>query len=475
MKTTIITKTPFAVIKKTINDLVDFIKPTFGPSENKILISDEFRPYIIDDGVKIAAKFSSNNKTEETIINFVKAVSKKTNDRVGDGTTGSMILLQAIINELPDIFDSSSIVKELKEASCQAVEALRKKSKPIKTQKQLTDVAEVSCNNRKIAEIVSEVVYKTGHDGAISVEEGNETDTKHEITDGFQFSQGYVSPYMANKPEKMESVLNKAKVMVVDKTVGLSEMMPLMEKLVKLPVEQRKVLLIANDFNQDLISLLIVNNMKGVFDIVAVKSPGFGKERAELLKDVAAICDARVFDDQNKIEIAIYEDLGSAEKIVINQSETIIFKGAGDIVSRVNYLKSIKSDSDFSAQKIKDRIAKLSNGVAIIKAGGFTEEEMKSTREKIEDAVSATRIAYKSGVVPGAGVTLSDIKTQSTILNKALKAPRSVLTENMGSNVGGTVYDPTEVLIAAIESAVSIACLLIATKGILVTYEGEKL
>lgn len=476
MKRIITTKTPFAIVKKSVNDLVNFVKPTFGPSENKVLIHDEFQPIVLDDGVRIAEKFSSNDRIENTIINLIKAVSKKTNKRVGDGTTGSMILLQSIINELPDIFDSSSIVKELKAGLEEAVKQLKSKSKPVTTKKQLLEVALVSCNNKEIAEIISEVINNVGPDGSVSVEEGSENKTTYEITDGFQFDQGYVSHYMANIPEKMESCLKNARVLIADKTLEISDVMPLMEKLVKLPIQEKRILIIANDFSQDLTTLLVVNGMKGVFDIVAVKSPGFGKEKLELLRDIASVCNTRICDDQNKVEDITYEQLGHAEKIVVNQNETIIFKGGGNTSDRIKYLKGIKPSSDFDAKKITDRIAKLSNGIAVIKAGGFTEEEMRSVKEKIDDAVNATKVAYKHGIVPGAGIALSKIKTLSETLNKALKAPKNILKENIGieSNIKEDIHDPTEVLVAGLESAVSIACLLIATKGILVTYEEEK-
>lgn len=468
------TKETFPVIKKAVNDLVDFVKPTFGPSQNKVLLNNEVKSMMIDDGVKIAEEFGSDDLMENAVIKFVQATAKKTNQRVGDGTTGCMILLQAIINGIPEIFDSLSIIKQLKTGLIEAREHLLSKSVKISTQEELKAVAEVSCNDPKIAEIIGELMYAVGLDGTIAIQDGSEMEIAKELTEGMQFERGAVSRHMF-PGQKMEIVQDDAKVMLFSRKLAVKETRPILEKLVRLPETERNLILIAEGFDDELVVLLGQLRETGVCNVVAVKAPAFGNEMLEQLKDLAALLGTEVIDAQRNTGEVEMMGVGRAKKVTITENSTLILGGAGDQTKRIEELKAIKSESAFDEQKIKERISRLGGKVALIKVGGLTDEEVIADHEKIEDAVNATRVAYRGGVVDGAGLELAKIKTSSPILNKALVAPSHTLMENMGlSELKVEVKDPTEVLIAALESAVSIASLLISGKGILVTYQDKR-
>ena len=467
----------FDIAKKAVNELVNFVKPTFGPSQNKILINNEVQSIMLDDGVKIAEEFGSNDLLENAVLTFIKATAKKTNKRVGDGTTGSLILLQAIINQVPEIYDSLTIIKQLKNGLAEAKEQLLKKSRVITTQEELKRAAEVSCNDPKLAGIISELMFAVGLDGTIAIQDGSGMETTKELTEGMQFERGAVARNMLPNKE-MKVILEEPKIFTFDRKLGTKEMRPILEKLIRLPEPQRNMILIAEDFDQDLTDLLGQSRITGMFNVVAIKAPAFGQERSEQLKDIAALCGTEAFDlSANTGEISISQ-AGSAKKVVVTESTTLILGGPAIPLERIQQLKALNPENEFDKQKIKDRIARLSGKVALIKIGGLTDEESIAASEKAEDAVNATRAAYKGGVVPGAGVTLAQIQTSSNILNEALKMPLKTLVENHGGDIEAIdedlIKDPTEVLIAALESAVSIAILLISGKGILVTYQDKR-
>lgn len=470
---------PFETVKKAVNDLVEFIKPTFGPGQNKILINNEVQSIMLDDGVKIAEQFGSENDFENAVITFIKATAQKTNKRVGDGTTGSLILLQAIINQVPELYNSLSIITELKKGLAEAKEKLLSSTVKIETQDELQKVAEVSCNDPKIAAIIAELMFAVGQDGTIAIQEGSELEITKELTEGMQFERGAVSRYMfPNK--KMETTLDFPKIFVFGRKLDMKTAMPLVEKISRLPENQRDALFIAEDYDQDLANFLGRLRMTGVLNIVAVKSPAFGAENKDQAEDIAVLCRTEVINDQRNIGEVELSEAGSATKVTVTEGSTLILGGAGDVSERVAQLKAIKNESKFDDQKIQERIGRLTGKVAVIKVGGLTDEEAIATYEKVEDAVNATRVAFRGGVVRGAGVELNNIETSSKILNKALKAPANTLIENLGiMSINGNyavdiVQDPTEVLIAALESAVSIASLLIAGKGILLTYQDKR-
>lgn len=467
-----IEQTSFPIIRKAVNDLVDFVKPTFGPSQNKILIADEFHSDMLDDGIKIAEEFGSEDLLENAVIDFIKSSARQTNKRVGDGTTGCLILLQGIIKEIPDIFDSLAIIKELKRGLSEAKEMILEKKQEITTKEELIAAAEVSCNDPKIAAIIGELVHAVGQDGTVAIHDGSDLETTHELTEGMQFERGAVSRHMFPSQDKMEITLKNPKVLLFDRKLGYKEIRPILEKLIRLPEEEREMLLLADDFDEELATSLGQFRMAGTFNCVAVKSPAYGPNKIEQLKDLAALLGTEILDQNTKISEFDLNKAGSAKSITITQNTTLILGGAGDLTQRLEQIKAIKSDSAFDQEKQKERIARLAGKVAVIKIGGLTDEEIIATHEKVDDAVNATRAAYRGGVVPGAGITLSKIETSSPILNKALRAPLNTLLHNYdGAPINEDVIrDPVEVLIAQLESAVSIALLLISNKGIIVSY-----
>lgn len=459
------TKDVFPIVKRAVNEMVDFIRPTFGPTQNKVMIGNDFGAYAIDDGVKIAREFEVEDAFENAIVGFVKAASRKTNDRAGDGTTGSMILLQAIINGMPDFFDSFEYVTELKAGMAEATRFLAEKSRKISTLEELRRVAEISCNDPKLAGMISEMVFKIGSEGSLFIEEGKELETKYRIIEGLQFGRGFVHASMAMDQTKHESAVDDAKILLIDKRLVANDLVPFFNKLVR--EENRKLLLVAEDFDEGLVELIIKNNYRGSFNVIAVRAPGFAT-RSEELKDIAFLTGTEVFDNVNKLESVEYAKLGNARKVIVTPDTCTIVSDGGDAQKRIEQLRNAKADSEFDQVKIKERIAKLQNGVAFISVGGLTEEEVIATKEKVEDAVNATKLAFKGGVVRGAGQELAGIETSSKVLNAALRAPAAVLRENVGKDfvVGEDIFDPTDVLIAALESAVSVACMLISTKGL---------
>jgi len=465
-------KNDFEIVKSAVDQLVDFIKPTFGPSENRIVISDDYKYSALDDGVSIAKDFELENEFENAIIKLVKEASQKTNDRVGDGTTGSLIILQELLNN-PS--------KDLKDAVSEAKEQLLKMVKKVETKEELKNVALVSYNNPEIAKVVSDIVFKVGPDGVITVEEGNGLETTSEVVNGLRFERGFVSPYMISDFERMETILVKPYVVISNsKITTAQEIMPILEKIMK--SGRKDFLIISEEIEGEALALLIVNKIKGVFNAVAVKAPGFG-DHTELLEDIAILTDGQVISEEKGLKLSSVglDLLGEADKVVINKDSTTIIGGKGNVEKRIEHLKSQleKIESEYEKGKLQERIAKLSGGIAVIKVGAPTESAMKTLKYKVEDSVNATKLAFKSGVVKGAGQALLEIKTSNESLNDALKAPARVLKENIeGSkktfNPDESIVDPVEVLIAAIESAASIASLLISTKGIIVEVK-EKL
>ena len=429
-------------VRTAVDKLVNFIKPTYGPANNSIIISSEFRHDNLDDGVSIAEEFELKDKFENAIIKSVKEVARKTNDRVGDGTTGALIIAQALLNsEKPSL--------NLKKAANEAKEQLLASAKEIKTKEELKNVAMVSYNNEEMAKIISDIVHKVGQDGVISVEEGNSLITSNEIVDGLQFDSGYISPYMVTDTERMEVVLENPSILLTNKKISsVSEIMPALEKIMS--SGKKDILIIAEDVEGEALALLIINKLKGIFNAVAVRIPGYGEERNDLLEDIAALTASTTINEDTGISLdnIDVEMLGSSRKIVITKDTTTIMNGSGNVEERIKQLMTQKEMSTEEDEKttLKNRIAKLTGGIALIKVGASTEAEMKKLKYKVEDAVNSTKLAYKSGVVRGAGIALSTIETSDTNLNDALKAPARILKENLGEfGVDEKIIDPVEV------------------------------
>ena len=457
-------------VQSAVDKLVNFIKPTYGPANNSIIISDEFRQVNLDDGVSIVEEFELEDKFENAIIKSVKEVARKTNDRVGDGTTGAMIILQALLNsDIPSI--------NLKKAAAEAKEQLLASAEEIKTKEELKNVAMVSFNNEEMAKVISDIVHRVGQDGVISVEESNSLTSSNEIVDGLQFERGFISPYMISDPERMEAVLENPTILLTNKKISaVTDIMPALEKIIG--TGKKDILIIAEDVDGEALALLVINKLKGIFNAVAVRIPGYGEERNSLLEDIAALTGSTTITEDAglKLEDVDTKMFGSSRKVVITKDETTIISGDGNIEERIKQLKTqLETVTDeHEKTQLKDRIAKLTGGIALIKVGATTEAEMKKLKFKVEDAVNSTKLAFKSGVVPGGGRALAAIKTSDKNLNKALKAPAEILKENIGEfGVDEKIIDPVEVLIASIESAVSIVDMLTLTKGAIVTTTEE--
>lgn len=512
---TIIKDKTFETIQRAVNKMVDMIRPTFGPASNKVIIESPmyFSPLTVDDGVQIARDFKLDDSAENAIVKVVRETAVRTNDRVGDGTTGSLIILQAIINELArkSKFDGHKVSKELKKACEEARVHLEKSAKQIKTKAELKKTAMVSFDNEEMAETLSDLFFKLGKDATITIEKSQTMKTKVEMSDGVTIERGYISPYMINNPERMESHLDKPYILLTEyRITENSDILPILEKIVKHAAEHREpprpLVIIAENVELQALATLIQNNpwvktiqpngtaSVGLIGSCAINLPAV-EDRKVFLEDLGIMTGATVFSNEkgNNLKDATLEDLGRADKFISRKDESVIVGPKGDkklVTGAVDALRKLVADEPNEAIKktLGHRLGRFTNSLAVIKVGAPTDNEQKSLKYKIEDAVSSVKLAFKHGVVCGGGMALARIKTSSPLLNEALKYPSRQLMENMGldetldlsSNealnvitgekgefmeVG--VIDPVSVLIAAVESAVSIASLLITASGII--------
>lgn len=469
------------LIFNAVDKLVDFVKCTYGPAQNKIIVQRGLKQEIIDDGVETAKQFELPDEFENSVIQFVKEVAQKTNDRVGDGTTSSLIMLQALMKVIKeDKRPARQVITELQVGLEDFKKQITAKSRQITSKEDLRKVAYISFNNDKMADIISDILFELGHDAIVTVEESRSLETTYNVVKGLQFPRGFASPYFINNAEKAETILEKPYIFVTDREiVDAKELVPLMNKVIA--TGNRQLVIIADDVRGEALATLVINYMKGVGLFPAIKAPYYSNDKYEFLMDVAELTGSSFVmgDLGKKIEEMELGDLGMADKVIITKDSTTIVGGHGkNIEEYISKMKAIidTTDSELKKDKIRERLAKLTSGVAVIRVGGATENEMRALRYKVDDAVNATRVAFKNGVVPGAGTTLMQIETSSPILNAALQVPHMVLLDNMEINqleIGEDIIDPVEVLIAGVESAVSIVSLLINTKGILVE-ENEK-
>lgn len=416
-------------IRAAVGEMVDFVKPTYGPAGNKVLLLNGNRLLVLDDGATIADAYKHHDPTINAILELVKGVARKTNRRVGDGTTGSLIFAQALLQH-PDV-DTKELLKGLQEVK----EYLLTNSKKIKTQKELREIALMAYNDEACADLIAEIVYKVGPDGSVSLEESQNLETTSEIVPGIQFHTGYVSPYLTTNG--VESIMNDSPILVTEKKItSTKDWLHLADGL--LAKGEKSLIIIADDFDGESISTFVANWRSRKFFILAIKAPSFGKRRTELLDRICEMTGAHNVG----LELGKFEEthLGRAKRIVATRDETTITQGTE------------KRGKDY--------------GVAVIRVGGSTEEEMRGRKYKIEDAINATKVAMRSGVIRGGGETLAKITTSCHPLNEALLEPRRVLLSNGGDL--REVYDPVEVPIASLESAVSIVILLNEIRGIIV-------
>ena len=504
-------------MERGVNQLADTVKVTLGPKGRNVVIAKSFgAPTITNDGVTIAKEIELSDPVENMGAQLVKEVATKTNDVAGDGTTTATVLAQAMVKEGLRNLAAGAQPMDLKlgiEAAVEAVSArLRENSTVVKDKAQIADVATISAQDRAIGDLIAEAMDKVGKDGVITVEEASTTALELEFAEGMQFDKGYISPYFVTDPDRMESVLDDAYVLIsANKISALPELLPLLEKVSQ---AGKPLLIIAEDVEGEALSTLVVNRMRGVFTSAAVKAPGFGDRRKAMLQDIAILTGATVISAEigMKLEAATLEDLGRARRIVITKDATTIVDGAGDkalVAGRVSEIRNeiATSDSDWDREKLQERVAKLAGGVCVIKVGAHTEVELKEKKHRLEDAISATRAAVEEGIVIGGGAALvhaadalndnlgftGDKAVGVALVRKACDEPLRWIAENAGLegyvvvakvralkvnegfNAATDVYgdlakdgviDPVKVTRSALANAASIAAMFITTEAV---------
>lgn len=461
---------PEKVILSAVKKYVEFIAPTYGPAGKKILIvQNEFNHEAVDDGKRSSQAFELEDEIENAVIQYIKETTQKGKD--GTTTAGLMmgnIVMEAfkdVENEFANS-DYHGMALGLKKGLNEAVKAVSKASKKIKTEEELYAIAYNSYNNEAVAKLVSETIFKIGKDGVLSIEDSRSTETTVEVVNGLELQKGYHSPYFINTKEEKVVLPNPVVVLANRKIHLFHEIAPLIKQI--LDSGKKEFAIIADGFGDDVITKCIYHKMQGVFQPLLIETPGYG-DKAENLNDVAAIIGAKVIDEKVvKLNTATLDNLGSCELIKSTKDKTTILGGAGKTKEYVALLKSklVNSTNEHEKNTLTQRIAVISGGVAVIKVGAYTENEQKGIKTKVENAVNSTQIAFKGGVVPGAGKVLLDIETSSDLLNAALKSPRAQLEKNGAKYLDENTVDPTEVVITALESAISIATGLITMGGI---------
>ena len=446
-----------ARLKRGVDALADAVKITLGPKGRNVVIDKKFgSPTITKDGVTVAKEIELSDPVENMGAQMVKEVATKTSDLAGDGTTTATVLAQAIFREGLKNVTAGANPMELKRGIDKAVEAvveqLKKLSVPSAGKKEIAQVGTISANNDKeIGNLIAEAMEKVGKDGVITVEEAKGLETTLETVDGTQFDRGYLSPYFVTDPEKMEAVLEDAYLLIHDKKISsMKELLPILEKVAQ---SGKPLLIIAEDVDGEALATLVVNKLRGTLKVAAVKAPGFGDRRKEMLRDIAVLTGGQVISEEVgfKLENVVLTDLGRAKRIVVDKDNTTIVDGKGkpdDIKGRINEIKAAieKSTSDYDREKLQERLAKLAGGVAIINVGAATETEMKEKKARVEDALHATRAAVEEGIVPGGGVALlraqsaldrirgtEDEKIGVEIVRRALEEPIRLIAQNAGA------------------------------------------
>ncbi len=466
-----------AIVLSAVRKYIDFIAPTYGPAGKKTLIKkNEFIIEAVDDGKRSSEAFEIEDEFENAVVDYIKETTQKGKD----GTTTAGLIMGNIVTEafkdLENEFahkDYHGAALNLRKGLVEAVKAISKSSKKIKTKEELYAIAYNSYNNDAIAKLVSETVFKIGKDGVLSIEDSKGTETTVEVVNGLEIPKGYASPYLINQDDKV--ILNSPSILIVNKRINLfGEIGHIIKQSTEAGVKDFVV--IADGFGDDVINKCTAYKMMGAFRPLLIETPGYG-DKIENLSDIAIIVGAKVIDDKVvKLSNVTKESLGSCETIKSSKDKTTILGGVGKTKEYVEALKSRleTATNDFEKNTLTQRIAVLTGGVAVIKVGAYTENEQKGIKAKVENAVNSTQIAYKGGVVAGAGKCLADIKTSSELLNSALKAPRKQLETNGASYLDENTVDPAEVVITALESAVSIAGGLITIGGISVPKREKK-
>ena len=504
-------------LKSGVDTLADAVKITLGPKGRNVVLDRKFgAPLITNDGVTIAKEIDLGDKFENMGAQLIKEVSIKTNDVAGDGTTTAAVLAQAIIREgLKNIAAGANpmvLKKGIALATDKTVEELKKISKPIANKKAIADVASVSAGDEEIGSLIADAFEKVGKDGVITVNEGKGLKTELSVVEGMQFDRGYASPYMMTNTDKMEAELDSPVILVTDKKISnFQDIVPLLENIIKTGA---KLMIIAEDIEGDALTNLVLNKLKGILNVVAVKAPGFGDRRKAMLEDIAILTGATLVSSDLGFELqnVTFDMLGRAKSVKVDKDKSIIVGGAGnpdEIAARVASIRKqiAETTSDYDREKLSERLAKLAGGVAVVNVGAATEVEMKERKLRIEDALAATRAAVEEGVIPGGGTALlsvaptvykfaetldGDVKTGAVIVAKALEEPAKQIAVNAGID-GGVVIseikkngnpdfgydalkdtycnmvecgilDPTKVTRSALQNAASVAATLLTTE-----------
>jgi chaperonin GroEL len=444
-----------AAIKRGIDKLAQAVVMTLGPRGRAVVIEKGYgAPQVTFDGVTVAKEIEFEDKWENVGAEFINKAADKTNDVAGDGTTTATVLAHAMIDEGEKVirekgFNVIQLAEELKKVGAQVVKSLEKQSEPINDNQKIKEVATLSAKDAEIGGLIATVMEKIGKEGVVTVEDSNTIGNSFEIVEGMQFDRGYVSQYMVTNQERMEAALEDPYILVTDKKISsIQDILQLLEKIVG--SGKKELLIIADDLDGEALTTLVLNKLRGVFNVLAVKAPGFGDRRKEMLQDIAIVTGASFISDElgKKLENTELEDLGRAHRVVSNKDTTTIVGGKGekkDIEARVAAIKAQikKTESDFDKEKLQERLGKLSGGVAVIKVGAPTESAQKELKQRVEDAVSATRAAMEEGIVPGGGIALFNavmdpgIKADAAvvrILGRALQAPIRAIVENSGES-----------------------------------------
>ncbi|MCF6461225.1 chaperonin GroEL [Clostridium sp. Cult3] len=512
-------------MEKGINQLADTVKVTLGPKGRNVVLDKSFgAPLITNDGVTIAREIELEDRYENMGAQLVKEVATKTQDVAGDGTTTATLLAQGIIREgLKNVAAGANPIilkKGVRKAVDATVDEIRRFSKEVDSKEAIAQVASISAGDEEIGNLIAEAMEKVGNDGVITVEESRSIGTTLEVVEGMQFDRGYVSPYMVTNTEKMEAELEEPYILITDKKIAnIQEILPILEQIVQ---EGKPLLIIAEDIEGEALATLVVNKLRGTFNCVGVKAPGFGDRRTEMLQDIAILTGGQVISEDLGYDLkdVTIDMLGRARRVKIDKEDTVIVDGEGSqsaIEDRINQIKVQleESDSEFDQEKYQERLAKLSGGVAVIQVGAATETELKERKSRIEDALAATRAAVEEGIVPGGGTVLvdsvpavaklldetnGDERTGVSIVVRALEEPVRQITENAGlegsiivekvkesehgvgfdamneeyvNMIEAGIVDPTKVTRSALQNAASVASMVLTTEGAVVDVEEE--
>ena len=504
-------------LKTGIDKITDAIKVTLGPKARLVVLDKGFgSPEISDDGVSIAKEIELQDKVENLGAGIVKEVAEKTSDIAGDGTTSAVVLTQAIVTEgLKNVAagaDPLALKRGIQKGVKAIIKHLKSESKPISSKEEIAQVATIAGLDLEVGNLIADVVSQVGKDGVITVEESKKFGLEKEIVKGLQFDRGYISPYMISDAERMEAILEDPYILITDKKItSLQEILPVLEKVAQ--TGKKELVIIADEVEGDALATLLVNKLRGIFNALAIKSPGFGDRKKEMLQDIAVVTGGQVISEELglKMENVELKHLGRARKIVSEKEKTTVIEGSGkkeDIEARIRQIRNElkNTDSEFDKEKLQERLAKLAGGVAVIKVGAATEIEQKARQKKTENALNATRAAIEEGVLPGGGVALlrsvsvleniqleGDEKTGLDILKRALEKPIRQIAENAGLDgavvaakvkestgsfgfdalkmeytdlIKAGVIDPTKVIRAVLENASSAASMLLTTEAV---------